>query len=157
MSKFNIDYNQLNGKVNKTFYKLSEVKDKIEKVAFDIVRFKDSDKSADLWQIQNGDDGDYIVAKYNLEEEEVIKTASAHSNWEVNYNKLSNNLNIFYKGEQIAKLASNQLGLTSDTLNNVESFLPQSLENNKKLVTFLLKQLPEVTKNAVLNKYPELK
>jgi len=156
MSKFNIDYNQLDGKVNKTFYKLSEVKDKIEKVAFDIVRFKDSDKGADLWQIQNGDDGDYIVAKYNPEEE-VIKTASVHSNWEVNYNKLSNNLNIFYKGEQIAKIASNKLGLTSDTLSNVESFLPQSLENNKKLVTFLLKQLPEVTKNAVLNKYPELK
>ena len=156
MSKFNIDYNQLDGTVNKSFYKLSEVKDKIEKVAFDIVRFKDSDKGADLWQIQNSDDGDYIVAKYN-QEEEVVKTASALSNWEVNYNKLSNNLNIFYKGEQIAKIASNKLGLTSDTLNNVESFLPQSLENNKKLVTSLLKQLPEVTKNAVLNKYPELK
>jgi hypothetical protein len=157
MSKFNIDYSQLSGSIYKTSYKLSEIKDKIEKVAFDIVRFKDSDKGADLWQIQSADDGEYIVALYNPSEDEVVKTASTKSDWEVLHSKSSNSLNIFYKGDQIAKLASGKLGLPESSLEHAESYLPKSLAENKKLVAALLNQLPEATKNVVLNKYPKLK
>jgi hypothetical protein len=39
MSKNSIDYLALDNKINKRAYKLSEVSDKIEKVAFDLVRF----------------------------------------------------------------------------------------------------------------------
>lgn len=157
MSKFHVDYNQLNESVNRTSYKLSEVKDKIEKVAFDIVRFKDSDSAANLWKVESSGDGDYIVTLYSPAEDEVVKTASVKNDWEVLYSKSSSSLNIFYKGDQIAKLASGDLGLSGPALEQAESFLPKSLSENKKMVVALLNQLPEITKNAVLNKYPELK
>ena len=72
---FSINYESLDGALNAKKYKLSDVKDRIEKVSFDIVRFKDGDKGADLWQIQSADDGDYIVSLYE-EEKENVKTAS---------------------------------------------------------------------------------
>lgn len=152
MSKFSVDYKGLDNTFNKRVYKLSDVKDKLVKVAFDIVRFRDDDNSANLWQIQNGEDGDYIVSMYD--QEEVVKTASVNP-WEVVSS--NNSLNIFYKGDQIAKVASDSFGLPADKVSLAESYLPKSLASNKKLVSSLLNTLPEITKNSVLNKYPELK
>jgi hypothetical protein len=62
MPKFSVDYSGLENKIYKKAYRLADVKDQLETVAFDIVRFKDNDKGAELWQVQSADDGDYIVA-----------------------------------------------------------------------------------------------
>jgi hypothetical protein len=76
MSKFSLDYSDLANKIVKRAYRLSDVKDQLETVAFDIVRFKDADKGAELWQVQSADDGDYIVALYDdTSEAELEKTA----------------------------------------------------------------------------------
>ena len=53
MSKFSVNYSNLSDQIYKKAYKLSEVKEQLETVAFDIVRFKDGDKSADLWQYRD--------------------------------------------------------------------------------------------------------
>lgn len=150
MSKNSIDYSSLENKVYKKAYRLSEVKGQLETVAFDIVRFKDSDKGADLWQVQSSDDGDYIVSLYQQEEE--VKTAL----WEVLVHKTAGDLQISYKGDPLVRLSASKIGIPRAELGEVESYLPEKLASNKKLVKALLNELPESAKKEVLSKYPEL-
>lgn len=153
MSNFKVDFTKLEDKLLKKAYKLADVKDQLEVVAFDVVRFKDVDKGADLWQIQSADDGEFIVTKY--EDAEVKKTASANP-WEVIVSKATKALNVFYKGDNIVRVASKKLGIDDSELPSVERYLPKRLAENKKLVSALLSELTESAKNEVLNKYPEL-
>ncbi len=149
MSKDSIDYSGLANKIYKKAFKLSDVKDRLESVAFDVVRFKDSDKGADLWQVQSADDGEYIVALYQPEEED-------RSDWEVTVSKTAGDLHVSYRGEPIVRLAASKLGIPSAELHKVPEYLPSKLAANKKLVKALLNELPESAKKEVLNKYPEL-
>jgi len=151
MSKFAVDYSKLDNKIFKKAYRLSDVQDKIEKVAFDIVKFKDGDAASNLWQIQSADDGDYIVALY--QSDEPVKNSS---DWEVDVIKTANAVQVSYKGDPIVRIASNKLGIPSNELNQVESYLPAKLAENKKLVKALLNELSPSAKQAVLNRYPEL-
>lgn len=155
MSKVGIDYTKLDAQIYKKAYKLSDVKDKIVKVAFDIVRFKDDDNAAKLWQIQSADDGDYIVALYDTSAEEMVSTASANP-WQVEYNKIGKTLNFYYKSYPIVRVASSVLGIKESELHGVESYLPARMNENKKLVSALLKQLDKNVRAQVINKYPEL-
>lgn len=150
MPKDSIDYSRLDTAVYKKAYKLSDVKDQLETVAFDIVRFKDGDKGADLWQVQNADDGDYIVALYQPDEAE--KTAL----WEVTVSKTATDLQVSYKGDPIVRLAASKLGIPRHELKQAEGYLPAKLAENKKLVKALLNELVETAKKEVLSKYPEL-
>ena len=151
MSKFPINYLGLENSIHKKAYRLADVKDSIERVAFDVVRFKDSDEGANLWQIQSADDGDYIVAIYQPDED--VKVVA---NWSVNINKISGDMSIAYKGDTLVKIAYSKLGIPRSELNKAEQYLPTKLADNKKLVKFLLNELNEPTKKEVLNKYPEL-
>lgn len=151
MSKNSIDYSGLANKIYKRAYKLSDVQSQLETVAFDIVRFKDTDKGADLWQVQSADDGEYIVALYQPEEE--IKEASP---WSVSISKTASALQVSYKGDPLVRIAASKLGIPQSELSQVEDYLPSKLASNKRLVKALLNELPETAKKAVLNKYPEL-
>lgn len=147
MSKFKVDLSSL---LVKKAYKLSDVKDQLETVAFDVVRFKDGDKGAELWEVQSSDDGDYIVALY---EEETTKTSS---NWSVVLTKTAGLLQISYKGDPLVRLASSKLGVPQGELDRVTQYLPEKLASNKKLVKALLGELTTEAKQEVLKKYPEL-
>jgi hypothetical protein len=155
MSKFSIDFKKLEDKVLNRVYKYEDVKHRLEKVAFDIVRFKDGDQASALWQVQSSDDGEYIVTLYE-EPEEQVKTASSNA-WDVSFSKISNSLNIFYKGDPICKVSAKKLGLNESELPFVEKFLPKKLASNEKLVKALLLELSDSAKNEVLSKYPELR
>jgi len=150
MSKFTIDYSRLENKLYKRAYRLEDVKDRLETVAFDVVRFKDGDSGADLWQVQSSDDGEYIVSLYQPEEE---KTAAV---WDVAISKTAGDLQISYKGDPIVRVASSKLGIPSSEVSKVKDYLPTKLAENKKLVKALLNELSPASKAAVLNKYPEL-
>ena len=77
MNKFSVDYMDLQSKLSqKRAFRLSDVKEKIRKVAFDVVRFVDSDKLDDLWQIHRDGEDEYIVAMYD--EEKTEKKAEFH-------------------------------------------------------------------------------
>lgn len=146
-----INYKQLEDKLLKRTYKLSEVKDRIEKVAFDIVRFKDDDKGAALWEIQSADDGEFIISLY--EEPEQTKSASS---WQVSLSKTADSIQFSYKGAPLVKLAASKLGIPANELNTVERYLPNKLASNKELVKALLSELSEPAKKMVYDKYPEL-
>jgi hypothetical protein len=152
MSKFNIDYSGLANQISKKAYRLADVKDQLETVAFDVVRFKDGDKGADLWQVQSADDGDYIVALYDDEQE---KTASKNP-WGVLATKNGSHLQISYKGDPIVRLASSKLGIPSTELHKAEEYLPEKLATNKKLVKALLSELSDAARLEVSRRYPEL-
>ena len=154
MPKFSIDYSGL-AQIQKKAYRLSDVKDQLETVAFDVVRFKDGDKGADLWQIQSADDGDYIVALYDADEENE-KTAAAKNPWGVFVTKNGHDLQISYKGDPLVRMASAKLGIPSTELHKAEQYLPEKLATNKKLVKALLSQLSETARLEVSKRYPEL-
>jgi hypothetical protein len=148
--KYSIDIEKLSEKLTKKAYKLSDVQDKIEKVAFDVVRFKNDDKSAALWQVQSADDGDYIVALYEPEEEKIA------SHWDVSLNKIAGQIQVSYKGDPIVKIASSKLGIPANELDKVAEYLPAKLAENKKLVRSLLSELSPAVRKEILSKYPEL-
>ena len=153
MPKISIDYSSLATQITKKAYRLSDVKDQLETVAFDIVRFKDGDKGAELWQVQSADDGDYIVALY--EDEEVEKTAS-HNPWTVLVTKSGTDLQISYKGDPLVRFAASKLGIPANELQRAEQYLPEKLATNKKLVKALLSDLNDAARLEVAKRYPEL-
>lgn len=152
MDKVAVDYSSLEEKLTtKKVYKLNEVQHRLKKVAFDVVRFFDSDNIDGLWQIQRCDDGEYIVAMY--EEEPSIKTSA---DWSVISDKSGNNINIFYKNEPVKKVSLASLGMTTEDSSVVCSFLPKKLASDKNLVSSLLNDLSSQEKNNLLERYPEL-
>lgn len=151
MSKDSINYSALAHQITKKAYRLAEVKDQLETVAFDVVRFKDGDKGAQLWEVQSSDDGDYIVALYD--DEENTKTAS---DWSVVVTKTASMLQVSYKGDPLVRLPFTKLGIPRAQLDRVPQYLPEKLTSNKKLVKALLNELTAEAKLEVLNKYPEL-
>jgi hypothetical protein len=150
MPKFSIDLDNVSSVVSKKSYKLSDVKDKLVKVAFDVVRFKDAPED-ELWQIQNSDDGDYIIALYN--DDEKIVTASLQP-WSVIVK--NSDVHVFYKKEHLCKVASSELGLQESDLSLVKQYLPKKLASNKNLVKSLLNSVDRDTQKSILAKYPEL-
>lgn len=161
MKKFAVDYSSLQSSLEKPkVYKLADVKDKIKKVAFDVVRFLDSDNIDGLWQIQHTSDGDYIVAMYGGEETgpeaPVTKSSSVKTDWSVITDKSGSNLNFFYKGTPVTRLSTAALGLPSTEANFATSYLPVKLANNSKLVTGLLQELSPEERKELLTKHPEL-
>lgn len=153
MPKISIDYSGLANQITKKAYRLSDVKDQLETVAFDIVRFKDGDKGAELWQVQSADDGDYIVALYD--EDEAEKTASQNP-WTVLVTKSGTDLQISYKGDPLVRFAASKLGIPAAELHMAEQYLPEKLATNKKLVKALLSDLNEAARLEVAKRYPEL-
>lgn len=153
MPKISIDYSSLANQITKKAYRLSDVKDQLETVAFDVVRFKDADQGAELWQVQSADDGDYIVALYDEDESE--KTASTNP-WTVLVTKSGTDLQISYKGDPIVRFAASKLGIPSHELRKAEEYLPEKLATNKKLVKALLNDLNEAARLEVARRYPEL-
>lgn len=151
MPKSEIDYSGLAAQITKKAYKLSDVKDQLETVAFDIVRFKDADKGAELWEVQSADDGDYIVALYP--EDENTKTAA---DWSVVITKTAGLLQVAYKGDPLVRVACTKLGIPHEELCKVPQYLPEKLASNKKLVKALLNELTAEAKQQVYKKYPEL-
>jgi len=134
-------------------YKLSDVKDKIVRVAFDVCVFKDDDNSK-LWEIKSANDGDYIVAMFDDSDEKIAKASDSKAKWDVIVK--NSELNIFYKKEFLAKFSAKSLGFEEKELPLVQSYLPKTLASDEKLVRKLFGSLDENVKNKFLSKYPEL-
>jgi len=154
MRDYSIDYNELSNTVNKVeknIYRLSDVKHLLDKVAFDVVKFKDSDE---LWQVQDSDDGSYIIARYELDEPEAKKVSATH--WDTLVSESSGDINIFYKGQPIVKMAASKLGISSEDVKTIKRFLPGKLASDKSFVKAMLNTLDESSRDAILKLYPEL-
>jgi len=151
MPKFLVDLDQVARNMSKRAFKFADVQDKFERVAFDIFRKKDGN-AEELWQVQNADDGDYIVALYN-DEEEKIATASVPA-WSVIVKNAD--FHIFYKQDYLCKVAASQLGFENTDIELAQRYLPSKLASNKNLVKALFNTVNNETRKEWLAKYPEL-
>src|SRR3990167_2413907 len=144
--KFDVNYNNLDGVLNRPkFYKYSDVKGKLVKVAFDVVRFMEKENIDGLWQIQKTDDGEVILAMYEDEE----KHASSN-NWNAVPDKTGQSVTVFYKNEPVKNIASAEFGIDSSEISSLCSSLKDGLNNNATLRSALFAELPEVEKTELL-------
>ncbi len=118
----------------KKYYKLAEVKDKIEKVAFDVVRFMDGNDIEGLWKIEKKDDGEYIIATYESDSSQLEKkTASKERKWKVSLSNDENDINIFYDNYPVKKIAAKSLISSETEKLSVAKNLTSNLNTNKNL------------------------
>jgi hypothetical protein len=153
MEKFAINYSSLDEHVNSPKrYLLADVKHRIKKVAFDVVRFMDGSDIDGLWQIKKTEDGqEYIVAMYDTPQD-AEKTSS---DWSVFVDK-SSNASVFYKGAPVIKLALASMGFSAEEAELVSEDLPQKLNSNVKLASSLLKSVSLPVRSELVKEYPEL-
>jgi hypothetical protein len=134
MDKFSIDYGIIAKGLNKRrVFKLSEVADRIEKVAFDVVRFKDDDDTTKLWQIQDTPDGKVIVAIYK-DDDDAIKS---ESEWQALPDKHAN-VNIYRNGEPIVRLAAADFGIPKEEISLLCRWLPKKIAEDKRMQEYLI-------------------
>jgi hypothetical protein len=156
MEKFAVNYNNLEQDLEPKaqVYRYEDVKHRIKKVAFDVVRFTDGDDISGLWQVQQTDDGDVIVAKYDDSYMEATKEAS--SDWQALADRSGENVNIFYKNSPVTKVSLASVGIPNIDADIVCRRLPECLTSNKTLVSGLLAELSSSDRKELLNAHPEL-
>jgi hypothetical protein len=153
MDKFSVDYGTLGEQMTqRKAYRFKDVKDRLVKVAFDIVRFRDTDNIDGLWQIQATDDGEVIVAMYEQAPEKLEAKAS---NWAAVADK-TGSVNVFYKDEPIMRFASAKIGIPADGIPLLVESLPEKLEKNASLRKAMLNEISPEERKDILAKYPEL-
>lgn len=158
MSQF-IDFEKLNkhfeDKSKKTI-KYNDVKDHLEKVAFDIVRFAPEYEEAidGLWRIETTNDGEVILALYSSDSD-VVKTAST-SEWNVIPDKSLSEINIFYKNEPVTTIKAASLNVESSEVKSFCRHLINKFATDNSAKKLLFRDLDKKTKNYFFTKYPEL-
>jgi hypothetical protein len=154
MDKFSVNFSALDAHLRPQAptYRYADVKHRLRKVAFDIVRFVDTDNIDGLWQIQNTDDGEVIVAMYSDKAPEVEKIASA---WGA-YPDHSGDVNLFYKNNPVTKISLAKLGMADAAPDTVCTVLSEKLSSNTKLLSGLLASLSSEERKDLLDAHPEL-
>ncbi len=147
------DFNCLDNTLNRRIYRLAEVQDRLLKVGFDVVRFKDDDDLSHLWQVQNTDDGDVIVAMY----EDTPADLTVESKWKAVPQKTAGLLHIYYRGEPIHRVKTASLGIQAEDVDWVCTRIGKRLEKEASFRESLLGTLPPGEKAALMSKYPELR
>lgn len=159
VNKFSVDFEALEERLKPQapVFKYAAVKDRLVKVAFDVVRFMDTDNIDGLWQIQKTDDGEVIVAMYDgsLPEEPQTKTAS-RSEWSTIADG-AGYINVFYKESPVTKVSLASLGMADENPVSVSKTLSEKLASNDKLRNSFLGSLNQQERAALFSAHPELK
>jgi hypothetical protein len=155
MNKFSVDYDQLAQSLERSesrIHRLDDVKDKIEKVAFNVVRFRDNSDIDDLWEIKNTDDGPVIVALYDKSQEQV-----SDGDWSTVPDIKTASLHVFYKGDPIVRLAAEDLNIPDDEISLVSHWLPKKLANDHQTRAYVLSFVGPLGIENIKSEYPELR
>jgi len=158
MNKFTLDYDSLEKAIERPkVYRYEDVKDKLVRVAYDIVRFQSQEEDIDaLWQVQATDDGEVIVAMYD----EGKKTAEASAqavdgDWNV-VADANSDMHIFYKDRPIKRIAAAQAGIPEEEVTSFCYNVKQKLNADKDFRTSLLNEIPTLERIDLFSQYPEL-
>src|SRR3990167_7919966 len=156
MTKFSVDYTDLQSKLSQNrAFRLVDVRHKIKKVAFDVVRFVDSDRIDDLWQIHRDGEDEYIVAMYDDKKKESSKIASA-SPWTAVPDGAGKNVNVFYCGNPIKRVAIASMGIPPDDAYIACRSLTDKLANDKSFLTSFIKELTAEERKTLDNVNPSI-
>jgi len=159
MEKFAVNYNDLQGDLSPRpqVFRYEDVKHRLKKVAFDVVRFVDGDDISGLWQVQETDDGEVIVAKYDdTSDLQVEKTASVETNWRVLADRSGEHVHVFYKDSPVTKVSLASIGIPIEDADVVCRYLPEKLATNEVLTSNLLAEAPRATVDELIKAHPEL-
>lgn len=135
----------------KKSYLMKDVKDKLQKVAFDVVRI-DGDDLSKLWQVTKNADGEEVIVA--MFDDAPAMVSEGH--WDAVADKMAN-INVFYRGEAVYKFAASSMGFDASDTGTVCKTLKASLENDPEFVSALIAEIPTASRELVLQKYPELK
>lgn len=157
VEKFSVNFSELQQQLRpkKPAYKYADVKDRLVKVAFDVVRFMDADNIDGLWQIQETDDGEVIVAMYD-ESSAQDKPTEKTAGWSAMPDR-AGNVNVFYHETPVAKVSLASLGMTDEDPGSVGKTLSEKLALNSSLRVSFLGTLSREDREALFRAYPELK
>lgn len=140
MEKFELDYKSLSNVVDPDTSRipLKGNEHRIIRVAFDMVRFKDSGPE-ELWQVQSNDDGEFLVRTFDISNEENIVT----SNWKVMLDKKEENITVAYQDVPIKRIACKQYG-ACDTKKAwmLRDTIYERLNNDQKFIKSFYFSLP---------------
>jgi len=155
--KFTVDFDHLTQTLlpKKRAYRLADVADRIERVAYDLVRFRDNADTDQLWKIEEGADGPVIVALYG--DDGAIKTSesSVKRDWDAIPDKKA--VHVFYKGEPIVSLSAQELGIPVEEFGIVRRWLPRKLEADQDLQKALLSKVASSGRELIAQRFPELR
>ena len=154
--KFTVDFNGLAKTLSpRKTYRLEDVKDRIEKVGFNLVRFPDNSDTDQLWRVQETDEGPVIVALYGDNGGLVVESEEDEKrDWEAVPDKTS--MNVFYKGEHLLSLSSQDLGIPTDEFSTLRRWLPRKLETDTDLQKNILQKVPTASRRLISSRFPEL-
>jgi hypothetical protein len=163
MDKFAIDYNTLATRLEKKNkeFKLNDVKDRVVKVAYDVVKFIDDDapEFANLWQIKQTPDGEIIVAMYN--DDNTITASAEQKNkkngWDAVLDRTKEAVHVFYNSEPIKKIVLDQVGISTSDAHLVCDVIKNKLASDKNTQQKLINDLSDKEKTELFSRYPELK
>ncbi len=154
--KFTVDFDHLTHTLlpQKRAYRLADVEDRIERVAYDLVRFRDNADTDNLWKIEESENGPVIVALYG--EDGALKTSESSSkkDWDAIPDKKA--VHIFYKGEALMSLSSQDLGIPVEEFGLVRRWLPRKLETDQGLQRALLSKVASSGRTLIAQRFPEL-
>lgn len=155
--KFTVDFDHLTKTLlpQKQAHRLSDVEDRIEKVAYDLVRFRDNADTDQLWKIEESSEGPVIVALYG--EDGGLKTSesSCKGNWEAIPDKKA--MHVFYKGEPLVSFSSDELGIPADEFGVLRRWLPRKLEADQGFQKALLSKVASSGRELIAQRFPELR
>lgn len=163
MEKFPVDISELTYNIlKKKAYRLSDVQDQIEKVAFDVVRFRDNKDTDVLWKIQETSEGPVIVALYDEDNSElpaITSSISAKKNdWEALSDKAASFIDIFYHGEPVIKIkASDVPEMSKEDFSAMPRWLPNKLAEDEGFQSTILKKMASANREVFVSKHPELR
>lgn len=163
MNKFSVDFDKLVNNFpqkEKQVYRLSDVKDKIEKVAFDVVRFRDNKDTDMLWKIEDTNDGPVIIALYEEDTGSLSASASKEQvkkDWETITDKKTASLHIFYKSEPVLRIKAAEAGVPSEELDLFARWLPIKLQADESFQLEILKKMASESRDIFVKNNPEFK
>jgi hypothetical protein len=153
--KFTINFDHLAERVvPQQTYRLRDVEHRIERVAYDLVRFRENEDTDQLWKIEDGSDGPVIVALYG-DDGSLLKTESSTKKvWEVIPDKTA--MHFYYKGEPLVSLSSEQLGIPESEFNIAGRWIPQKLASDERFQELLLNTVNRAGRVHIAQRFPEL-
>lgn len=159
MNKFSVDYTDLQNKLNsKKAFRLSEVQHRIQKVAFDVVRFVDSDRIDDLWQIHRDGEDEYILAMYDDSDADNLskKTAAPVSKWKAIADHGGEAINIFFKDSPITRIALASMEIPMSDASLICRYLPIKLANDDEFRANFIANLTNTERGMLLEEDPSI-
>lgn len=153
--KFTVNFDNLSQTLlPQRSYRLADVQDRIEKVAYDLVRFRENEDTDQLWKIQEGVDGPVIVALYG-DDGGLSVESTEQNDWEALPDKSA--MHIYYKGEPLVSLSSGDIGIPEEEFNIARRWLPKKLASDESLQKELFSKVAGRSRELICERFPELR